>query len=640
MSQAKAVLGELPAHVSAPDPQIYWSDNYVVLDFETTTEFKGSPLVDGNRIILACWSEPRSENVGREHRSSTDGGRNRTMRFCFGSEYDLGELTDAIHRSDFVVAHNAKFELGWLKRAGVDLHKVVSFDTMLAEYVLGGNTYALQQLSLNMCLSRHGLSPKEDTVGRMLKAGIKTEDIPESWLLTYCKRDVGAAEELFLSQRQQLRERGLEAICYQRNLVTPALTDLEFNGLQLDVAEVENLTKVMEEEYARKTAELQDFCEGASPSSPKQKREFIFGVLGFDVPRDYRGNPLLTKSGEPSVAADVLLRLRARNKRQQRFLDLHREWSALHSDVTKYLRKFRDCCTEAGGRIIGQFNQAATRTHRFSSSGLEYRVQLQNLNRRFKPLFTARHAGWNVAEADGAQLEFRVATHLGRDRVALEDIVKGVDIHAYTASIIGCSRQDAKAHTFKPLYGGSSGTEAERRYYEAFAEKYSGIADTQRGWVKRVLNSKELKTEWGLTYYWPDTRMTKSGYITNTTSIYNYPVQAFATAEIIPIALVCAWHRMKDWTGFLVNTVHDSIIAELPDEELEAWHEVAKQCLIEDSYKLVETLYGVKLTVPLGAGVTVGSHWASAEAKDSEVVYEADEALWKDSAREEGMWND
>lgn len=148
---------------------------------------------------------------------------------------------------------------------------------------------------------------------------------------------------------------------------------------------------------------------------------------------------------------------------------------------------------------------------------------------------------------------------------------------------------------------------------------------------------KLLTTEWGMKYYWPDAKMKESGYVTYTTSIYNYPVQAFATAEIIPIAIVCAWHRMAEAQSFLVNTVHDSIIAELHPDEVELWHEVAQQCLITDSYNLISQLYGVKLTVPLGAGVMVGSHWANKEAKDGEVVYTAPDELWKEAAQEAGM---
>jgi DNA polymerase I-like protein with 3'-5' exonuclease and polymerase domains len=622
-------LSELPSHVSRPDPALYWSDNYVVVDFETTTELKGSPLAEGNRIILACWE-------------TSDGVDSHT----FGSEFEQGALVDACRRADFIVAHNAKFELGWLKRCGIDLRKVVPYCTMVAEHVLGGNRYSLHQLGLDACLKRYGFAPKEGTIGRMFKAGLPTEVMPESWLLKYCKRDVAATHELFLAQREKLRAKSLEAINYQRNLVTPALADIEFNGMQLDEKVVLDMEKEYEDAYAQLNDQFQRFCEGASPGSPVQMREFIYGKLGFRVPTDHIGRPLLTDSGDPSTRADVLDRLKPANARQREFMDLRGRWARLNSDLTKYIRKFAECCREDGGLLYGSFNQCSTRTHRLSSSGTKHKVQFQNFNRDFKPLFRARHADWIIGEADGAQLEFRVAAHLGRDSVALRDIVTGTDIHRYTASIInevdqadveGWMRQAAKPDTFKPLYGGYSGTPAQQRYYAAFKEKYAGVAGAQVGWTQEVLDRKFLTTEWGMRYYWPDTYMTQSGYIKNTTSIYNYPVQAFATAEIIPCAIVAAWHRMKDMKGFLVNTVHDSIIAELPPEEIDTWHEIARQCLIHDAYNMIRKLYSVRLTVPLGAGVMIGSHWANKEAKESETVYDAPREEWLEAAQQEEM---
>jgi DNA polymerase I-like protein with 3'-5' exonuclease and polymerase domains len=616
----KSKLAGLPAHVCAPDPNLYGRDNYVVLDFETTTLFKGSPLIEDNRIVMASWRTPDGQ-----------------VHSHFGSEFDQADMVAAVEGADFVVAHNAKFELGWLKRCGVDLRQTIVYDTMVAEYVLGGNRFSLVMLGLDATLARHGLEPKESICSLMLKAGFKTEDFPEHWLQSYCERDVRATEELFKKQLPKLRERELLHLVYQRCLLSPALADIEASGMVLDEHAVDEHIASLEDEYAKLTSEYQSFMEGVSPASTKQKGEYVFNVLKFNVPRDHRGKPMLTKSGQPSIAADVIKRLRPRTERQKKWLEYQTEWAKMHSDLTKYLRKFKDCCREADGKLTAVFNQCATRTHRLSSSGMVHKVQFQNLNRKFKPIFKARRPGWLVGEADGAQLEFRIATHLGKDKQALYDITHKVDIHSYTAGIIGCSRQDAKPHTFKPLYGGKSGTDKEREYYDAFAQKYHQIAAAQRGWTHKVLDNKKLVTEYGLIFYWPDCKMTESGWVTYTTNIYNYPVQGFATAEIIPIAIVCAWHRMKDMESFLVNTVHDSIIAELHPDEVDTWHEIAQQCLIEDTYLILERLYGVRLTVPLGAGVMIGSHWSSAEAKASEVVYEADPSRYEAAAEEAGM---
>ena len=613
-------LAGLPGFVKNPDPALYRSTNYVVLDFETTTLFKGSPLIDDNRIVMASWQTPD----GKIHSH-------------FGSEFDQADMVAAVQRADFVVAHNAKFELGWLKRCGVDLRAVVVYDTMVAEYVLGGNRFSLVMLGLDACLARYKLAAKESTVSKMFKAGILTTDIPQHWLQSYCEQDVRATGELFKRQLERVEQRGLGHLVYQRCLLSPVLADIESNGMVLDEQSVDAHIAALEDDYARLTSKFQDFMDGVPPASTKQKGEYVFNVLKFQVPRDHKGKPMLTKSGTPSIAAEVIARLRPRTAKQHEWMALQTEWAKMHSDLTKYLRKFKDCCREADGKLTAVFNQCATRTHRLSSSGMVHKVQFQNLNRKFKPTFKARRPGWLVGEADGAQLEFRIATHMGRDRAALYDITHKVDIHSFTAGIIGCSRQDAKPHTFKPLYGGTSGTDLERKYYEAFAEKYHQIASTQRGWTHKVLNDKKLVTEYGLIFYWPDCRMTESGWIMYTTNIFNYPVQGFATAEIIPLALICAWHRMKDMESFLVNTVHDSIIAELHPDEVDLWHEVAKQCLIEDAYDLLEKLYNIRLTVPLGAGVMVGTHWASAEAKASETVYEAAPSRYEEAAREAGM---
>ena len=643
-------LGGLPTWVAQPDPLLYLGDNYVVVDFETPTALKGSPILESNRIILACWNRNyvrASDSNDSQGQLLSSGGIHavfgetlgesgesvHTMHHRFGGEYDLGELVEAIRSADFLVAHNAKFELGWLRRCGLDLREVIVYDTQIGEYVLGGNRFKLQHLSLNATAKRYGLGQKEDVVGKMWDHGIDTEDVPESWLLEYCERDVDLTHQIFLKQREKLRERNLLAVQYSRCLLTPVLADIEAKGLQLDEEKIDDLTKDMEEEYARATSELQDFADGSNPGSIKQRREYIFDTLRFEPAKDYSGRPMLTDGGDPSVSEDAMAGLVPRTEKQREYLSKYAHWASMHSDVTKYLRKFGECCKQDGGTLHASFNQCNTATHRLSSNGLTYKIQFQNLNRRFKPLFRARHDGWLVGEMDGAQLEFRVAAHLGRDRLALKDIVDGHDVHAYTASIIGCSRQDAKRHTFKPLYGGTSGTPAERAYYEAFGAKYPSIADTQRGWTHTVLRTKRLETEWGLTYFFPQCKMTQSGYITFTNSIYNYPVQALATAEIIPLAIVAAWHRMKDMESFIVNTVHDSIIAEIHPDEVELFHEVAKECLIKDAYYLMEKLYGVRLTVPLGAGVMVGTHWGS---KD-ETVYQAEEELWIDAAREEGM---
>jgi DNA polymerase I-like protein with 3'-5' exonuclease and polymerase domains len=260
-------------------------------------------------------------------------------------------------------------------------------------------------------------------------------------------------------------------------------------------------------------------------------------------------------------------------------------------------------------------------------------VQFQNLQRDFKCLFSARRDGWLVGEADGAQLEFRVATFLGDDAQARKDIADPEwDAHCVTAAAMlqkpyeevyaaykagekwaKDARQDAKTETFKPLYGGSKGTKAQERWYEEFKQRYPDLAAKQQDWVYEVLRTKRLVTPWGLRYYWPHAKMSDSGYCNVGSAVYNYPVQALATAEIIPMALTYLWHRIKgeglERDIVLVNTVHDSVVAEINPEHADDFRRLARLAFGPDVHNYLLTVYGMDFDVPLGTGIKIGTHW-------------------------------
>lgn len=618
--------GELPKFLTEPDPiGTYNSTNYTVVDFETTTYNNGLAVYDQNKIVLACWRN------GPDHPRPG-------LFYKFGGEFELQQLVDDINDADFMVAHNSKFELQWLQRCGLDLTTVVHWDTMIAEYVEGGNRWLFGRLALDEVAWQRLRKRKIHLIRRMFSAGIDTQDIPLSWLLRYCVRDVELTEQVFHHQLRTMESKKVPVV-YTRCLLTPVLADIEHNGMQLDTEAVQTRAQELEQSYIEVSNALENFAAGVNFNSGPQLAEFLYDTLGFTETTDRRGEPNRTPAGRPKTDTDTIKQLKPRNKRQRKFLELYHTHNAVWTELSKYMRKFNECCEQDGGLLLAQFNQTNTRTHRLSSSGLGYKTQFQNFPRAYKPLFLARREGWVVGEADGAQLEFRVAGHLGRDSQVLEDLVNNEDIHSVTAQIITengepTDRQNAKAHTFKPLYGGTSGTRAQQAYYEAFKRKYAGVAAAQSAWVNEALRTGKVETEWGMTYHYPGTKVTRSGYITNTTSICNYQVQAFATAEIIPIALVYFWHYLKrsDLQMFIVNTIHDSIITELPVEETEAFHELAQRCLIEEVYAYLNDVYGVKLTVPLGTGVMQGPSWSGKDAKASEVKYEAPHSLYVQEA--------
>lgn len=616
---------QLPWYIApgSMDPYIYTTGTPLFLDFETTNIQKGSPLVDENRPVFLSvkW---KGKWFSRE---------------VSGPDDDLEWLESLLIGSDFIVAHNAKFDLQWLKRCGFDIGGLLVFDTQLAEHVLGGNRYRVNNLSLDDIAGRRFGLEKDVVVKRLIKAGVCPSQIPLNWLARYADKDVELTERLFYTQLEELNARLQLPVVYTRCLLTPVLADMEFNGLWLDEEQVLPYCREIEEKSVQANFLLSKITGDTNLNSPKQLGELIYDKLGFAELTDRSGNPVRTESGARSTSADTIEALKPRNKRQATFKELFGNARDYSSALSKYLTKFRGICERGNPRwrLRASFNQASTGTHRLSSTGPGTGIQFQNLPRAYKRFFRPNPSLPNgrIGEADGAQLEFRIAGHLGRDRAILGDVVSGADIHSTTASIIGVSRQDAKAHTFKPLYGGRSGTPNERAYYAYFRERYSQLTAEQDRWVSAVLSTGELLTEWGMRYYWTGVKVTESGYITHSTEICNYPVQALATAEIIPIALVYVHHliRVMGLPITIVNTVHDSIICEFSEELSEDFRVLIRYAMTECVYRYLEEVYNLKLTVPLGCGIKIGERWG----QGSEEKYESPEELWLSNAKEQGM---
>jgi len=611
----------IPKFISNPDPDYLLTDNYLVLDFETTNLDKGSALNKDNRILLSCW------------------WYKGTTTSMWGSEYELDELIDDIESADLLVAHHTKFELQWLRRADVDISRILPYDTMIGEYVRYSNQKV--KLALGEVSKRYGFGGKDNYIDLCMKT-ICPSQLPRSLLEKRCLKDIKQTRRIFLEQRQHLHDTNKLAVAFTRNIFTPPLAAIESVGMGLDCDRVK-------EEYGKQVVicneliqSLDDMTGGINPKSPPQVATFLYseGGLGFAELTTRSGEPIRGRpskqfpDGLPKTDVLTVSRLKVTNKRQSEFIKLKSTYTKAKDALSKYLEFFIGVCKERGGVFLGEFNQTVTSTQRLSSSGrkLKFKLfkkekgpQFQNLPRALKPLFKAKSDEYVFCEPDGSQLEFRVAAHLGRDRVAIQDIVDGVDAHSVTARVLTESgqptnRQDAKSHTFKPLYGGQFGTKAEMAYYKWFRNRYTGVDQTQMRWAREVLNNKSLITETGLEFYWPNTTM-KGKYITNFQAICNYPVQMLATADIIPIAITKLWHELVDKSlkSGIINTIHDSSPMEVYKPEIEVVKPLIIDAYTSYVYFYLAKVYGIDFLTPLGVGIKIGNHWSEGKEEKYQV---------------------
>jgi DNA polymerase I-like protein with 3'-5' exonuclease and polymerase domains len=288
------------------------------------------------------------------------------------------------------------------------------------------------------------------------------------------------------------------------------------------------------------------------------------------------------------------------------------------SAVETYLSSFVDGINtylKPDGKLHVRLLQHRTSTGRFSGAD----PNMQNMPRGgtfpVKKVFVSRWKGGKILEADFAQLEFRVSAFLSQDEVAINEVSTGFDVHSYTSKVITdagqpTTRQDAKAHTFAPLYGatGFGRTKAEAEYYSHFTEKYQGIKSWHSRLAKEAVNTGKIKTPSGREFSFPDVKRKRNGTVSYFTQIKNYPVQSFATADIVPLILMKIDDLLKTMQSCVVNSVHDSIVIDVhPEEEKQVLYIIT---LVNSQMNgLIENHFGITFNVPLLLEAKIGDNW-------------------------------
>jgi DNA polymerase I-like protein with 3'-5' exonuclease and polymerase domains len=286
--------------------------------------------------------------------------------------------------------------------------------------------------------------------------------------------------------------------------------------------------------------------------------------------------------------------------------------------VKSYLNNFVggiSLFTKPDGFLHVDLSQTTAATGRFSGRN----PNMQNMPRGntfpIKKVFVSRFDGGEIMEADFAQLEFRTAAFLAQDEVAMEEIATGFDVHSYTAKVITdagqpTTRQEAKEHTFAPLFGatGFGRPKAVAAYYEHFTEKYKGVAKWHKKLAKEAVNLLKITNVSGRQYAFPDCHRRDNGSVSHMTNIKNYPVQGFATGDVVPVVLMEIDERLKPLQSCLVNTVHDSAVIDIHPDEKE--YVIAMiHTLNDDLNRIIEEAYGVEMNVPLLLEAKIGPNW-------------------------------
>ncbi len=345
--------------------------------------------------------------------------------------------------------------------------------------------------------------------------------------------------------------------------------------------------------------------------SPKQIGEILFGKLALPVLKK-------TAGGTPSTDEEVLEKL-AQDYPLPKLLLEHRGLSKLKSTYCDKL----PAITDHEGRVHTDYGQAIAVTGRLSSSD----PNLQNIpirtaeGRRIRESFIAP-AGHRIVSADYSQIELRIMAHISGDPGLLDAFGKGEDIHRATASevfavplseVTSQQRSYIKVINFGLMYGMSAfgvasnlGIErdAAKLIIDRYFMRFPGVAKYMESTRALAKRQGYVETAFGRRLWLPEINSPNGPRrAAAERAAINAPMQGTA-ADLIKLAMIAVskWINTEQLGTRLVMQVHDELVFEVPDDEVEL--------TIRRVPELMSRV--ADLRVPLLTEVGVGTNWDEA----------------------------
>lgn len=406
--------------------------------------------------------------------------------------------------------------------------------------------------------------------------------------------------------KAKLGELGMTELYERAELpLIDVLYDMERRGVKVDVKLLAELgDKLISESEA-----IADVIYGLAGkrfniNSPRQLAAVLFEDLGIEYPK---------RSGKHSTSAEILEQISSEHE----IVPLVSKYRFLYKLNSTYIEGIRRLLT-ADNVIHTDYKQMLTTTGRLSSA----EPNLQNIpvreeeGKRLRGLFVARE-GHTLVSADYSQIELRVLAHFSQDPIMLALYNDGEDIHSRTAAeIFGVPigevtpgmRREAKTVNFGIIYGISDyglsqslkcSVATARRYMERYFERFAAIKPYLDGVVEETRRTGYARTILGRMRYIPEinssNRLTRSF---GERAAMNMPLQGSA-ADIIKLAMVDVAARLKGMKSKLILQIHDELIVEASDDEVEAVKALLTECMEN----------AVKLRVPLTVDVSCGKSW-------------------------------
>ena len=514
------------------------------------------------------------------------------------------------------VGHNIKYDLLVLKWYNIELKGKI-FDTLLAHYLIDPEGRRSMDLLSAQFL---GYEPVhiEELIGKKGKGQGNMRDVETEKIKEYAVEDADITLQLKHSFVPLLHAKKVERVFSEvENPLVRVLTDMEFEGVRVDVDFLNDYSKELEKEA--KLCEESVYQQAGvrfNLASPKQLGEVLFEKLQID-PKAKK-----TKTGQFATGEDVLQKLAHNNPIVADILGF-RELTKLKST---YVDALPEMINSKTGRVHTSYAQAVAVTGRLSSN----HPNLQNIpirssrGREIRKAFIPRAEGRILVSADYSQIELRIVAAISGDSNMCEAFKNGKDIHTATAArVFGVAEEEvtkemrykAKSVNFGIIYGqgafglaenlGVSRTEA-KEIIDNYKKEFSGITQYMEDTIQFAQKNGYVETLMGRKRWLKDigsSNFTVRGFAER--NAINSPIQGTA-ADMVKLAMISIHREMKEkkMASKMILQVHDELVFDAVPEEL-----LVLEPLILNNMKLALPLPN---QVPLEAELGTGKNWLEA----------------------------
>ncbi len=514
------------------------------------------------------------------------------------------------------IGQNLKYDALVLARHGIQLKSID--DTMLMSYVLdaGRQGHGMDDLSKSW-LGHEPITYKSLTGSG--KSQITFDSVPLDKATAYAAEDADVTLRLWRRLKPRLASERMSTVyeTLERPLVD-VLTRMEGRGIAINTQILSRLSGEFAQGMSRLEAEIHTLAgESFNIGSPKQLGDILFGKMLLSGAKK-------TPTGAWATGADVLEDLAVQGHELPRRILDWRQISKLKSTYTDALPGFVNPVTK---RVHTSYAMASTTTGRLSSSD----PNLQNIpvrteeGRKIRTAFVSV-PGHKLVSADYSQIELRILAHMAEIPQLVRAFADGIDIHAMTASemfgvpVAGMDpsiRRRAKAINFGIIYGISAfglanqlgiGREEAGAYIKKYFERFPGIRDYMEATKAHCRRDGYVTTVFGRKAHYPEIQSKNAAMRAfNERAAINAPIQGSA-ADIIRRAMVRIEPALAKarLSAAMLLQVHDELIFEVPDAEVDATITVVRSVMEEAA------MPAVSLRVPLKVDARAAANWDEA----------------------------